>query len=101
MSDEQDQINALPGGWSKIGHWAWQLDASGLGVGERLDVTLCHIRERGLWMAHVDPAFDDGENVYVVTWGITARGALEGLARQLGRLGSDLMEASHELINGR
>jgi hypothetical protein len=110
MSNEQEQINALPGEWFQSGRrpWqlatgerqSWRLDAGGLGVLSFWKVHLL-LNDKGVWDATAEPkGMDEIQSAHVVAAGETARAALEDLANELDRFGSELVEASHELLNG-
>jgi hypothetical protein len=93
MSDEQEQVNDLPGQWTKIRGQVWELDTSGLGVLRDLSVEI--ERGHGEWVVWVST-----DESSLSAKGETARYALERVARRLDEIGSDLVEASHELLNG-
>jgi len=109
--NEREQVDALPGEWYQPGHQPWQLDkgerqlwwldSNGLGVLSFWRVRLL-LYNKDLWSAIAEPkGMDEAQSARVVASGETARSALERLARELDRFGSELVEASHELFGGR
>lgn len=110
MSNEQEQVDALPGEWCQLWHesWrldtgkrqSWQLDTGGLGVLSFWKVRLL-LNDKGVWIAVAEPkGMDEVQSAHVDAAGKTARAALERLANELDRFGSELVEASYELISG-
>ena len=93
MSNEQEQVNDLPGQWTKIRGQVWELDTSDIGVLRDVSVEIEH--GHGEWVVWVST-----DESSLAVRGDTARSALERVARRLDEIGSDLVEASHELING-
>jgi hypothetical protein len=103
MNEEQEQINALPGQWSESGGRSgirtWELDTSDFGV-LRDSVVEVTVDASGQWTAKAHWM----GRVHVLRFAATAktaRAAFELLADDLETVGAELVEASHELINGR
>lgn len=99
MSDDPNaQVAELPGRWTPTGMLEWQLDTDSLGAlwGQSIEL---RYDVAGVWYVSADLLM--GASVEVTSRGTTARIALDRLASALADYGADLVEASHELLDGR
>lgn len=98
MNDDPNaQVAALPGRWLPAGMLEWELDTGSLGAlcGQSVDL---RYDVAGVWYVSADLLM--GTTLFEVTSrGKSARIALDRLASSLDEVGSDLVEASHELLN--